>query len=369
MDSRQIEERAAAWLAKRDSGEWTAEDERELAEWLAESACNEVAFIRLEAVWDQTLRLKALGAGKRPGTVPPPNAWRLSPYPVEASQSKSLAAPGIGTPGAQRRRSGLLAAAAVFLVVIVSGIVWHVRSQGPIYRTAIGGIATVPMSDGSSVTLNTDSAIRVAVTEVQREVELDRGEAFFQVAADPKRPFVVNVGKKRVVAVGTKFSVRRIDEGDMRVVVTEGKVRVEDASALVTLRLIPPRESPSNSAQPTAARPMEGEIFLNAGTVARSIDEGLLVQRRDLAEAEEYVGWRTGFLTFREIPLRDAVAEFNRYNERKITIADPSVAAMPISGKFRATNFEAFVRLLEDGFPVRARHTTEGIVLTDRAKT
>jgi transmembrane sensor len=72
-----------------------------------------------------------------------------------------------------------------------------------------------------------------------------------------------------------------------------------------------------------------------------------------------------GYLTFRETPLADAVAEFNRYNEHKIEIADPQVAAIRLSGKFRSTNFEGFVRLLEDGFPIQARHTDDRIILTE----
>lgn len=368
MDSIQIEERAAAWLVKRDSGQWTAEDEHEFAEWLAESSANEVAFIRLEAVWDQTLRLKALGAGIPPGLVPPPNAWRLSPFVDEAGDSRNHDALDSGA-GLSSRRRGVLAVAATVLVVIASGGVWYLRSQGPIYQTAVGGIASVPMSDGSNVTLNTDSAIRVAVTEAQRRVELDRGEAFFQVAADPNRPFVVNAGKKRVIAVGTKFSVRRTDDGGVRVVVTEGKVRVEDASIVDVLRSRKSSKGATNVADSSIPKAANGEVLVTAGTVARTIDDGVLVQRRDEAQVEDYLSWRTGFLTFREIPLRDAVAEFNRYNERKITIADPAVAEMPISGKFRTTNFEAFIRLLEDGFPVHALRTSEGIVLTDRPNT
>jgi len=78
----------------------------------------------------------------------------------------------------------------------------------------------------------------------------------------------------------------------------------------------------------------------------------------------EYLSWRSGYLVFHDVPLAEAVAEFNRYNVRKIEIDDSAVAAIKVSGKFRSTNFEAFVRLLEDGFPVRAQTTDDQIILT-----
>src|SRR3981189_822736 len=90
------------------------------------------------------------------------------------------------------------------------GVGWTAWSQqGTSYRTAIGGIAAISMKDGSTVTLNTNSDIRVALSETERRVDLEKGEAFFEVAKDPNRPFVVRVGDQRVIAVGTKFSVRR----------------------------------------------------------------------------------------------------------------------------------------------------------------
>jgi transmembrane sensor len=194
------------------------------------------------------------------------------------------------------------------------------------------------MVDGSEVTLNTNSEIRVAVTERERRVELQQGEAFFKVAKDSQRPFVVVVGDQRVVAVGTRFSVRRNEE-DIQVVVTEGKVRLESTGSL----------------QPVAA-----------GTIARASNAGVLLQKTDLAAAEEFLSWREGILVFRETTLADAVNEFNRYNIHKIVIADPGVAALRVAGNFRANNVAAFVRLLERGYPLRVERQGEEFVLQAR---
>jgi transmembrane sensor len=383
MDSSiRIEERAAAWLAQRDSGRWTAEDERALEEWLHASTAHEVAFIRLEASWNEALRLKALGAGAERGTLPSPDEWQLSPFfdsgaredaeqePAASARAAGSAAamsnfqrmPGrSASPARPRSRYRLVALAACICIALAAALTWYVRTNAATYRTAVGGFASVPMNDGSKVILNTDSAIRLAVSETERQVRLDRGEAFFEVAKDPHRPFVVTAGSTRVTAVGTRFSVRRTDSGGVRVFVTEGKVRVEDASFT---GVAPARLPEATQASASDAIPM-AEVLVAAGGIARTVDDGVLVQENALPEVEDYLSWRSGFLVFREASLAEAVAEFNRYNERKLVIQDATLADIQLSGKFRATNFGAFVRLLEEGFGVRTRVSDEGIVLTD----
>jgi transmembrane sensor len=103
-------------------------------------------------------------------------------------------------------------------------------------------------------------------------------------------------------------------------------------------------------------------VFLTPGNIARAGEAGVLVQRRTLPEAEEQLSWRMGWLMFRNQGLADAIAEFNRYNVRKIVIQDPAIASLKIEGNFRATNVEAFVRLLESGFPVRAEVRADQIL-------
>jgi transmembrane sensor len=244
-------------------------------------------------------------------------------------------------------------------------LTWYVSTSGPYYHTPVGGIASVPMSDGSKVTLNTESAIRLAVSETVRAVELERGEAFFEVAKDPNRPFIVSAGNKRVVAVGTKFSVRR-DGNDLRVFVTEGKVRFEDDSLIASSAVQSSHQAGAIPDSGTVKHRDDGNaMLLAAGAIARAGDSGVIVQEKSLPEVEDYLSWRSGYLTFRDIPLADAVAEFNRYNERKIFIQDPTVAAIRFSGKVRPTSFEGFVRLLESAFPIHAEHVDGRIVLTE----
>jgi transmembrane sensor len=201
------------------------------------------------------------------------------------------------------------------------------------------------MSDGSNVILNTDSEIKVSIGEKERRIELARGEAFFSVAKDPTRPFVVTVGDQRIVALGTAFSVRR--EPALQVIVTEGAVRIESAEILA------PSTGTRNS-------------VLTAGTIAQSARNGVQVRHADVSQAEEQLAWRAGRIIFRDIALAVAVAEFNRYNERKIVIEDPAAMALTIGGVVRTTNVDAFVKLLEDGYGLHAQVRPDKIILTTR---
>lgn len=362
--SRQIEQTAAAWLARRDSEDWNSSDRVELEAWLAESTAHRVAFLRLDSAWTQSGRLKALGAGLEAGVMPTPGQWSRSPFDTsEANPAASQTPQPHGqaaqdlpdlrnftfAPRAQRHASPARRyAGAALLAVVALSVGWGWQRQMSVehasYLTAMGTLQTVPLSDGSSAVLSSDSQMQVALSRNERRIDLDRGEAFFEVSKDPKRPFVVSVGGRQVVAVGTRFSVRR-NGADLRVVVTEGTVRLEPSAS-------------SSGTTPTT--------LLQAGSVAHATGKGLLVRTGTVEEAERQVDWRGGYLAFHDTPLAEAIAEFNRYNARKIVVADAEVGAMRVGGNFRWSNTEAFVRLLEQAFPVRAEQYPDRIILHSR---
>lgn len=373
MDSFEIEETAAAWLTRRESDAWSEADEANLKAWLHASTAHRVAFIRLEAAWRQANRLKALGAGIPRGEVPTPGEWRQSPFfdtrgdrarsgadAGTAARADRLTRSPVGEDARPRTKDRARAArreersrwvarsrvvAASVVLTFAFGIGWYFWPAGPAYETSVGGVEAVALSDGSNVTLNTNSEIRVALTDTERHIELMRGEAFFDVAKDPARPFVVLAGGQRVVAVGTKFSVRRAERraDEVRVVVTEGRVRVGPVAGVAPE--LPPAE-------------------VAAGSIARAGGAGVLIEEQPARPVDEYLSWRSGYLVFRATALADAVAEFNRYNTTKLVIEDPAVAAIEIGGNFRSTNVDAFVRLLKDGFSIRVEQRGDEIVLT-----
>jgi transmembrane sensor len=361
--SRQIEQTAADWLARRDGDGWDERAQADLEAWLADSTAHRVAFLRLEAAWAHGGRLKALGAGVPTGEIPARGQWARASFDMHERRSSSVAddfasradaakgppdlrelAFASRTQPRNSRVVGYAGAAMAVVLAVALGWGWqrHASVEQASYLTAMGDLRTVPLSDGSNATMSSDSRMQVSLSNGERHIDLQQGEAFFEVAKDPGRPFVVSAGGRQVVAVGTRFAVRR-DGADLRVVVTEGTVRLRSEG------------EPGPQRVPTT--------LLHAGNVALASSRGVVVRTGTVEEAERDLGWRSGYVTFRDTPLEAAAAEFNRYNARKIVMGDTEVAAMRVGGNFRWSNTEAFVRLLEQGFPIQAERHPDRIVL------
>lgn len=361
---RQIEEHAARFLAKRDSGGWSQADQAQLEAWMDETTAHRVAVLRLEAAWDEARRLKAVAAGLRPGTVPLPGAWRQTPFFSHGNRRVRNLLTSVGfrkwrTGDPDRRwRARALPAAAAILLAMIGGcfiLVTVVFDRGR-YATSVGQVASVRLPDGSTMTLNTDSEARIRYSRAERRVDLARGEAFFDDIRDPRRPFVVYAGDKRVMAVGTAFSVSK-DSHDIRVVVIQGQVRFQDSSPVSTLAAH--GESVPHAGGIESPPAQSTDVLLNAYTIARAAGGDLLVQNISTTQAEQALSWRKGYLTFHDTTLAEAIDQLNRYNRHKIIIADPTVAAIRISGTFRPTDHEAFVHLLQEAYSIRAATTEE----------
>jgi transmembrane sensor len=280
-----------------------------------------------------------MSAKSTPGSMPAADDLEASPYFMRIGGRSSDS-----VPGTEKSSRAWIVGIAASLLIVCAGTVFgwmHLRGErGDFYRTEIGVITALPLADGSKITLNTASEIRLVVDRRKREAEVKQGEAFFEVVPDPSRPFTVDAGDRRITVVGTKFSVRR-EHGKLRVIVTEGKVSVSDS-----------------------------DVILRAGTIASSKDgESMTVQERTPEQAEELLNWREGYVTFDETSLAEAIAEFNRYNTRKLVIADATIASLPVSGHFRWTSIEPFARLLEEGFPVVVAREDDRIVFSARQKS
>jgi transmembrane sensor len=347
MNSEPNDDVAARWLIKRECGVWGPEHEVEFNAWLEASIAHRIAYLRLYAAWDAAGRLKALSTAT--GTLPRRGMWdRGNPRP------NGLSASGCAHPYASKRvgfRVGLVAAMLV-VAALVTGI--YTLSSGLLdgrrYSTATGAVDTVALSDGSKISLNSDSQVRVDLREGERRVALNKGEVFFDVAKDPTRPFVVRAGDKRVIAVGTQFSVRR-EGNEVKVVVSEGKVRVEQASMLSPLL--------------AHSEPLH-EALVSQGSVAQTRDHHIVVNPTTDDQMRKLLSWLKEYINFNDVSLSDAVAEFNRYNAHKILIEDPTLARIRVSGNFRTTNTEAFLWLLQSRFSIVVQRGTNEITLKAR---
>lgn len=357
-DSRRIEQEAAEWLARRDTGAWSEQDEHALQLWLEQRTAHRVAFLRLESAWREAGRLQALAAGWPAGVLPPRGYWSVR-TPTDALPQRQKGTPSMVPPDlrglnfaprqpAKASRWGR-AMAAAFALVAIGSLAWGSwqlsgRQQAS-YASGVGEVKNIAMADGSTAMLSSDSQLQVLMTRGERHIALVRGEAFFDVAHDANRPFVVEAEQRQVRAVGTRFSVRR-DADALRVVVTQGKVRLDSAPGA------------DGRGQPAA--------YLPAGSVATADRNGVLVRSLSLADAERFLEWRSGYLSFDDTPLSAVAAEFNRFNVRKLELADPAIADLRVGGNFRWDNANGFAGLLEQGFPVRVERRPDRIVLHAR---
>lgn len=323
MNAEHIQRTAADWFARRIGDSWTPRDEAEFDRWIDADIAHRIQYVRIEAAWQQAGRLKPLRAPKRFGYF--------------------------------------ALAASVILCVLASGYVFFDYFKDTHYTTAVGATDTVPLEDGSHITLNTDTSIHVDLGRTERRIDLEKGEAYFEVAPDPRRPFIVQAGHQRIIVIGTRFSVRR-DRDDVQVAVTEGKVRLEGASAQ---RPAPARPELRDR---SAKRESSGgsAVLLTAGTVGRTADAQVIVDQNAIADADRLLAWRRGYVTFDNTPLSEAVAELNRYNVRKIIVQDPAVADVRIGGSFRVTNIDAFLQLLQSGHSIAIEREEGSVILKAR---
>ena len=238
-----------------------------------------------------------------------------------------------------------LGTAAALLVAVSATLAYFSVSPGPDdghlqkHFTRIGEQRTIELDDGSVVTLNTAGQLVVDYSGATRRILLERGEAYFEVAEVPARPFTVDLGLRSVTAVGTEFSVRK-DPQHYQVAVIEGTVAIgEFADGAAQHRL-------------------------EAGWVAE-VD----VQRNELKafqpdSMDRYAGWRNGMVSFSREPLYQVVQELNRYTRKKILIEDSAVMDLSVYIIVDVNEIDAALEGLEGLLPIEVTRHYDRIVIT-----
>jgi len=311
---------AVRWAIRLDMGRPLGpEEQAALDAWLAEDERRGGALLRAEAALAYLDRGRALAgapaADEDAGEEPRPPRFGRRFFLVGGGALGGLCAAGL---------AGIL--------------LWpRGAERAEEIQTVMGEVRRVPLTDGSFASLNTASKVSVAMGSDSRKVRLERGEAWFQVAHDRQRPFIVEAGDVRVQAVGTEFSVR-MREGGADVLVTEGVVET----------WVVGRES-------QRARIAAG----GRGFVSDA------APRIEVAQAPEAVdralAWRVGDIALNGEPLSYAVEEINRYNPRQLVIDDPALGREPLVGYFRTNDPENFARAVAS--MVGARVTQDGQVI------
>jgi transmembrane sensor len=330
MPANDIESEAANWLIRLERDP-SSEMRANFDAWLAVDPRNHAAFIRLEKTWSRADILKRL-------------------RPLDGAVDEQVIDKfGVPTPifdAPKKRKTPWLSIAASLLVIAVGAITWIVvsRAAWQAYETDFGGFQRVTLADGSTAMLNTDSRIRVRMNSGRREIVLDRGEALFTVAHDTRRPFDVTAGDTVVRAVGTAFSVRLMDQKQVDVIVSEGRVAID-----------PPDDSLNNKLPQPVALPTISTLAAGE-TVSVQAHRRLKVQKIAVEDVSRKLAWTQGRIWFDGVTLAEAVAEFNRYNRRQTVIDDPAIAGLRISGTFDTTDLDSFVAALQT-FDIRIATT------------
>jgi transmembrane sensor len=306
-----IDSAAAAWAARVDRGPLSPEEQSALEAWTAADPRRAGAFARARATNAFFDRAAALGPAFEPSRHP------AAARPI--GRRRLLAGAG-----------GLIAASAIGAVGYFA-----FRGHGEIV-TPKGDVRRVSLAEGSAVTMNTDTALRPAIGSKVRRIDLLKGEALFDVAKDPARPFIVFAGDVEVRAIGTSFTVRVFDGGRVDVAVREGVVEVR--------------------------RPGATALRLAAETQAIVSPEGVIEKAAAPAEVlERAMAWREGRIDLAGMSLAQAAREFARYSDRPIVIEDPAIASLKVTGVYSVSDPEGFARAAALSLGLEAAADAQGV--------
>lgn len=311
-ESAQAEE-AVTWFARLRSGRMTAQEQAAFQTWRSRSPAHEAAWQEIGALWNEP-ELAAAAGEMEQAVVPTAGARRRAWLSVRVAAAAAMAA---------------LAVVAVLYLAEVP-----LRWQAD-YMTSVGQRHTLTLADQSTITLNTDSAVAWSYGMDRRDIRLLKGEAFFRVQPDVKRPFVVKHEGVTAKAVGTAFLVRE-RQGRIQVTVIEGVVAVHTGQADV------------QSLTATAGQ----QILITA--------EGARVSSVNAALA---AAWTTGRLVFDNVPFSEVVAEIGRYHPGYIGLWNPALAQLRVSGSYNLADTSHILTTLTQTLPVHMNRLTDRLVV------
>lgn len=288
---------AAAWLARLRAHDRTREDEARFREWLAADPINAQRFEHVSTIWDDMDALR---------DVP-----RTEPKPRLLTRRRLL--------------TGSLAACTVGGL----GLQWSLATAG-VYTTALGEQRRLTLEEGSRLVLNTATSVKVRFDENRREIELRRGQAFFDVSSDP-RPFSVKVGAHDLTVQRGRFDLR-LEEQQLSVLAINGIATLSEDSE-------------------------SGKQLARFGNGERVRIDAEFHLEQDRPNVNDLLAWQSGQAAFRGEALARVIKEMNRYTERELVLADERASALRISGVYRVGDNRAFARSLALLLPIKVEET------------
>lgn len=334
-DRRAEVEQATAWIVKLERG-LRGNEHEELSRWL-EQQRNRAALVEIAELWDRMDMLAELG--------------ELFPLREEHVAGHRTAVWSV-------------AAALVALFGIAIAAFHFLQSDGftNTYVTAVGEQKTVELPDHSKILLNTNTDLQVEFTDSARLIKMTRGEANFEVAKDPSRPFIVRAGGIDFVAVGTAFNVRADARRGVSLTVTEGRVHVQKNRNATLEIATGPVASSAAITNNSARTDIDVVVGADMGVVIDPATESV-----SALEPTEVVGataWQQGMAVFEHTPLKEVAAEFSRYLTTPIVIVDSELADVRVSGFFRVRDIDGLAIALKKNFDIDVQKNNDAIVLS-----
>lgn len=299
-DKNQLDDEAIDWVVRLHSGDAAERDHAAFARWRAQSARHEAAAREAEDTWED---------------IGQTTTARIFTPDIET-----------GRPTRVSRRAVLAAvAASVGGLTLASGVAGPTSGLLADYRTRRGERRREMLSDGSTLWLNTNTAVSLDFSSTERRLTLHAGEALFEVRKDAERPFIVVAGGGEAQALGTEYAVRATG-AEASVTVVEGVVGVRCRTGDEVRRL-------------TAG---ERTRYAN-GRFAADVES---------VDGDAATAWQRGKLIFNQRPLHEVVAELQRHRYGRLIVTDPALAATPVTGVFDLDDDAATFRLLGQALPL-----------------
>ena len=246
------------------------------------------------------------------------------------------------------RRAAFRMAASIAAVIAIGAVTWPLVDGKDVYRTGHTERRQVTLADGSQVALDSDTKLVVRYTRAARQLRLERGQARFDVAHNPYRPFSVTARDRTVVATGTAFNVDIVGPV-VHVTLIEGSVVVK----------------PARIASAAASKAPPRVVALRSGQQLEAV-EGSAIAKVQAVHADDATAWEQGKLIFDDVPLAEAAARVNRYASRKVVIPEKQVASLTVSGVFRTGDADTFARAMAQYLNLQAAFGDDQIALTSR---
>jgi len=318
---------ASDWLAYLYSGDATDEGEARFKAWIRADRAHEAAFRQVNAAFEALDQLDDIEQ-----QLPAPSARVV---PIAAAVDKQH------TPWAVWVAGVVAVAAALLVTVYLPQGTEPGLADTRLYETGVGEVKTVSLPDGSVVTLGANSALSARFTGEERDAELVRGRAYFDIARDEARRFDIAVGETEVRVLGTAFDIRKGPE-DVRVSVTEGLVEVVDRQPASDV------ETP-----PVWLRPGEQVAADLSGNMGETVS----------FNPADALSWREGRLSYADAKLADIVADARRYHRGEIRFGDAAIADLRITTSFRTNRLDELFAGLDAMGAIRVDRRPRGLIV------